>query len=814
MAKIKYTDDKMKKYETHSDMIRDRPLMYIGLLGDMGACHCCKEAINNHIDECSKPISITPGNTIWIEFNEIEDYMISSDNGRGINPNEVTEIFTTLNMGSNTNRDHGSTLGENGVGSLCITAFGRQTILRSCRGLLEKKVYTYTFKEGKLVDETFEPENSKHGFIVEYRPSRKIFGKDAKIDVDHMIEWIRSFRYRMNPKITIHLKTIRRDGSVMEETIKAVPFKQLLVDNNPEFLFPLEEFQVGGETDEEFGGRIQKRNFNMDVVFGYVSGDTTPYVASFCNGAHTTDHGHHLDGVVDGITKYLREATISSMSDKDKDKITIKPEDVQLGMSIAVNLMTNMMILFMAQVKTKLENKKFRVAIASTVYEHMSHLISKGSLKNYCEMIKMNAKARIEASQIRAHNVKDQSSKWNRYDNAQLTPCASTDKTKTEIFICEGLSAKGAIHIARDVVYQAIFSVKGFPLNPYGKSVSQILDNDEYKALVKALGCGIGADFDIKKLNYARIVIATDADMDGYGIRSILAAFFIIFYPEIVKEGRLFIADPPLYQLDYKPQEYVTTKKAWIDIGESIHDKKLIHMEKDKNGAFSAVKDSNLYRNSVEFDRLMPLSSICKLHKYVMFNILTQFAKYLHTSGFENAALSRDQFLDVIKDIKFEFEDEYKEIYSEYRDTYIAFAGVYELKYMGTEIDYQIFTRISPIITVMMKMKTWQPIFIKDKKSKEILTGVAESPIKVIEMVLMALPRRLDRMKGLGQTDKEILARTTLNIETRTLIQVTIDDYESTMNIIRMLRGDSIADIKERKEMMRSFQIDPDDIDT
>jgi DNA gyrase subunit B len=814
MAKVKYSDDKMKKYDTHTDMIRDRPLMYIGLLGNMGACHCCKEDINNHIDECSKPKSVTPGDTIWIELDEINDCMTTSDNGRGINPNEIVEIFTTLNMGSNTTRAHGYTLGENGVGSLCITAFGRETILKDCRDV-EGNIYTYTFREGKLVNETVEPNpDKKHGLIVQYKPSRQIFGKEAHIDVDHMIEWIRAFKYRLNPKITVHLKAIRKGGEVLEETITPVPFQNLITDNNPELMFPVETFDLAGETNEEFGGHITKRTFHLDVAFGYAAGESTPFIASYCNGGHTTDNGHHLDGVVDGITKYLRDQTNSSMSEKEKEKLTIKNEDIQLGMTIAINLMTDMMVLFVGQIKTKLENKKFKADIASAVYEYLSHKISKVTLKNYIDMIKMNAKIRIEASKIRASTVKDQISKWNRYAIEQLIPCASTDKTQTELIICEGLSAKGSLRVARDALYQAIFSVKGFPLNPHGKSVSQIMNNDEYAALVQAMGCGIGPTFDIKKLNYARIIIATDADMDGYGIRSILVAWFLLFFPEIVMEGRLFIADPPLYQIDYKPQEYVTTKKAWFDIGNSIHDKKYVQVEKDRVGEFVPVKNSTLFRDALEFNRAISLANICKLHKYVMFNVLTQIAKYIHDLDAEDAVITPKEFQDMVNNIKFKFTDEYHEIYAEKRDNYIAFAGVYELKYMGTDFTYQMYCRLTPIIRCLIKMKSWNPIYIRDKKSKEVLVGIADSPIKVIETVLISLPKMVDRMKGLGQTDKEILARTTLNITTRTLIQVTIDDYSKALDVVSMLRGDSIADLAERKKMMRSFDIDPDDIDT
>lgn len=511
MKKV-YKDDTISSITNDVERLRTRPLMYVGLLGDKGCNHVCREAINNHIDECSKPANVTPGDTIWIEFDEKNDMMISSDNGRGINTNDVVEIFTTLNSGSNMTRSHGYTLGENGVGSLCITALARETIIKSFRGPNEGVVGTYHFKEGKLVDHTTDPEKDKHGLLVMYKPSQKVFGRDSKIDIPELVDWVRSFRYRMSEKVTIHLKVVWKDGSVLEDTVKAVPFKKIIEDNNEKLIFPVEEIHFNSEMDEEFGGTIQTRSFHLDAAFGYVDSESLPYISSFCNGAFTTDHGSHLDGVVNGITKYLRDATSAALTDKEKEKISITPGDVQTGLTISVNLMTNMMKLFVSQIKTKVANDKLAKFLANSVYEQLTAQSNKVTLKGYIDMIKTNAKARIEANLIRQKTMKEQSGKWDRYSIKQLAPCASMDKTKTELYICEGLSAKGALIISRDPSIQAIFALKGFPLNPFGKSISQILGNDEYKALVATMGCGIGDNFNINKLKYSKIIIATDAD--------------------------------------------------------------------------------------------------------------------------------------------------------------------------------------------------------------------------------------------------------------------------------------------------------------
>ena len=508
MKKV-YKDDEMTSFKNDIERLRNRPLMFIGVLGNDGCNHVCREAINNHIDECSKPASVTPGNEIWITFDEKEDYMVSSDNGRGINPSEIIDIYTTLNMGSNMTRGNGYTLGENGVGTLCISALAREATIISYRGLHDKTVNSYTFKEGKLVDEKHEPDTDKHGLVVMYKPSRKVFGKESHIDVGVMVEWVRAFKYRMSPKFTIHLEVKWKDKSVTTEDIKAVPFQNIITDNNENLIFQPVTLSFDSDMDEEFGGRIQTRSFHCDVAFGYTSSDAV-YQSSFCNGAHTTDHGSHLDGVINGIVKYMKEVTNNSLSDKEKETIAIQNSDIQTGLTISVNLMTDMMRLFVSQIKTKVDNTKLAKQLTSIVYEELSK--QKINVKQYVDMIKLNAKARIEATAIRQKTMKEVSGKWDRYAIPNLLPCASSDKTKTELYICEGLSARGSLRIARDPAFQAIYCIRGFTLNPYGKALSQILENDVNKFLIAILGCGIGDSFNINKLKYSKIIIATDAD--------------------------------------------------------------------------------------------------------------------------------------------------------------------------------------------------------------------------------------------------------------------------------------------------------------
>lgn len=291
-----------------------------------------------------------------------------------------------------------------------------------------------------------------------------------------------------------------------------------------------------------------------------------------------------------------------------------------------------------------------------------------------------------------------------------------------------------------------------------------------------------------------------------------MASFFILFFPDIVKRGMLYIADPPLYQIDYKPQEYVTTKKIYLDISENIYNKTWVHVKKVGND-WERIKDSTLFRDAVNFNRQMRSTDIYRIDRRVMISIVSQTAKFRYDHNM-TGNLDRETFKELIKGISYKFTGDLREIYCEKYNDYIAFAGVYNLRYMGLDLNYATYTKLEPLINTAMKIRTWERIYIMSKKSQEVMTSIAEDPLKVIETVTSVMPKIKDRMKGLGQTNKEILARTTLDPATRTLIRVDINDnYENTLDIIKMLRGSGAEDLQGRKKMISEFDIDADDID-
>lgn len=274
----------------------------------------------------------------------------------------------------------------------------------------------------------------------------------------------------------------------------------------------------------------------------------------------------------------------------------------------------------------------------------------------------------------------------------------------------------------------------------------------------------------------------------------------------------LYIADPPLYQIDYKPQEYVTTKKIYLDICEKIYNSKFTHVAKEGDG-FTPVKNSTLFRDAVNFHRQIRATDVFRVHRNVIFSIVNQTAKYRYDNKLDHH-LSKEEFLDMIKNIEYKFTGPFREIYSEKREGYIAFAGVYDLKYMGIDMNYPVYCKLESLIDSCMNIQTWKKIYIKNKSTKEIMLSIAEDPMKVIECIIALMPKIKDRMKGLGQTNKEILTRTTLDPNTRTLLRVDInDDLEGAMAIIKTLRGSAMEDLQARKAMLAAFEIDADDID-
>lgn len=552
-------DDQYKIIHTDVEKIIARPTMYITAVGEAGAFHMVKEIIDNNRDECIKKDS--PGNQIYVEITNKQ--LITRDNGRGIPTNIIREVFETLQAGTNMTRSgHNQTSGENGAASTCMVATSSYLEVTTIRPN-EKKKMTLIYKDAKLESETCEEyTGNDHGLIVTFRPSKRVLGVDT-LPV-HMIEpWLKDFDFTLSPNIKMDYKINGKEHHVEHKELYRFFDRDLKL--NEDKLCSTLVFPIKGDLLETFMDKTYNRTFNAEVAIVYSNpehykGEDIWY--SWMNMIYTKRNGDHFDGVKRGFIKALTERVYRKNKKLDGEDIK---KDIEAHLNIVVNAKCDMAHMFSAQGKDCVLSKDILKGFMEATYNELSK--SRNSvLDEMVEIVVGNHRARVEGEKARKISSTSKALKnWVRPDS--FIPCSSVKTVEPkELYLVEGLSAGGGIRAARNSKFQAILQFRGKSLNVWNQDLARILKSEPWLNLVKVLGCGIGPTFDIRKLNFDKIILATDADIDGYHIRTGWCSFFMKEMPEIITAGKLYVAEPPLYQLvKGKEKMYVATQTEYIE---------------------------------------------------------------------------------------------------------------------------------------------------------------------------------------------------------------------------------------------------------
>ena len=551
-----FKDDKMNIIERDIDKIIARPMQYISALGDLGIFHICKEIVDNAWDECRKKES--PADKIEVFINDKK--IIVRDNGRGIPTDTIQKVFETIQAGSNMERAGGYTAGENGVGTTCAVAMASELKAQTIRPN-EKKILTLVYQNGRLVYRKEEKYTGKdHGMVVSFSPSKKLMGTD-KIPIDMLKTWFKDFDYTLPRGIKMEYTIGHETFKVEHKTIDE--FFDIDIKKEHRFCSPL-RFKCSGGLKETYRDKEYDRTFEIDAAIVYSSGDYRGELIehSWMNHIHTTQNGSHVNGIVNGFIKYMTEKVVvknKKLADEDLKK------DILAHFNIVVKGECNMAHMFSSQAKHTVNSQQLGIAIRNAAYETLKNM-NQRVIDDMVDVIIANHRARIEGEKARDINRSTKEIKtWTIPDS--FIPCANvkTEQPK-ELFLVEGNSAGGGIRGGRNGKFQAILMFKGKSLNVWDNDLDRVLKSEPWLNLVKILGCGIGSGFDIKKLKYDKIIIATDADVDGYHIRVGFISFFVKYMPEIIRAGKLYIAEPPLYKLQRgKDVSYVATRREYMD---------------------------------------------------------------------------------------------------------------------------------------------------------------------------------------------------------------------------------------------------------
>ena len=546
--------------------------------------------------------------------------------------------------------------------------------------------------------------------------------------------------------------------------------------------------------DETVLGKVYHRKFNIEVAMMYSDPDSykgEDIRQSWMNMIHTYENGSHMDGVIRGFSRFITEKIVKSnkkLEDADLRK------DILAHLNVVIKANCNFANMFSAQAKYMVFNKELGKAIESCVYHKLLEMNSSNAINSICNAIIGNHRARIEGEKARnVASVTRVKKQWTTPDS--YLPCSSvkTDMPK-ELFIVEGKSAGGGLTGARDARYQAILMCKGKGLNVYDVPLDKVVISDSWKNMVPILGCGVGPTFDMKKLKFDKIIIATDADIDGFQIRTILCTFFKKFLPEIIDAGKLYIAEPPLYKLvNGKDVSYVATQTEYIEkCIKSIGD---VHIDfPDAKGANVDIQD--FIREAFDYLNILKECSIDRsVNRYLLEHIAHGLAQYGDVNGFvKNVDKWIRSLVKIYPELGFN------------HDTNQVVATI-DLIDQLVVVDEELYASLLPIIEIIRKYGMLIH-YTSDKRSMNKQTALSG----FFEFIEDLYPVIKGRYKGLGSSDAIVMREVVMDPRTRRIIRVTANDI-NTMEKMGALVGNGKENIYQRKEMLMDFKFTKADID-
>ena len=541
------------------EAVRKRPGMYIGSVSTKGLNHLIYEIVDNAVDEHLAGFCTEIHVTL-----EKDGSATISDNGRGVPVGMHAKgvsaeriVYTTLHAGGKFDDSAYKTSGGlHGVGSSVVNALSAYMDVQVSRdGYIhhdryERGIPVVELEEGLLptIGKT-----RKTGTKVNFLPDDTIFEK-TKFKAEEVKSRMHETTY-LNPNLTIIFEDLR--GTEPEHIVYHEP------DGILGFIRELNAKKESVHEPVYFKGEAD--GIEVEVAFQYVN-EFHENILGFCNNIYNSEGGTHLTGFKTTFTtvinQYARELGIL----KDKDP-NFTGADVRNGMTAIVSI-KHPDPRFEGQTKTKLDNPDASKATGKVVGEEIVRFFDRNleTLKNVIGCAEKAAKIRKTEEKAKTNLLTKQ--KYSFDSNGKLANCESRDASKCEIFIVEGDSAGGSAKTARDRMYQAILPIRGKILNVEKASIDKVLANAEIKTMINAFGCGFsegyGNDFDITKLRYDKIIIMADADVDGAHISTLLLTLFYRFMPELIQEGHVYIAMPPLYKAMPKKgeEEYLYDDKA------------------------------------------------------------------------------------------------------------------------------------------------------------------------------------------------------------------------------------------------------------
>jgi len=735
------------------EAVRKRPGMYIGDTNINGLHHMIYEVVDNSIDEamagyCDK---------ITIEITN-EGSAIISDNGRGIptdmHPTEkisaATVVLTVLHAGGKFDKDtYKVSGGLHGVGVSVVNALSKKLILKINRN--GKKHYQEFEKGIPVTDLEVVGDTNRTGTTVEFWPDDSIF-EVTEFNYDTLAKRFKELAY-LNPKITIVFK----DHRVGKEEVYHFEggTKQFVEDLNKADAI-IKPLQIQDKVDD----------IEVDIALLY----NTTYqekLYSFVNNIKTPEGGTHEAGFRAGLTRAISKYISKNAAQREKD-VKISGDDVKEGL-IAIVSVKVPEPQFEGQTKGKLGSSYVRPIVQKLTNEALSKYFEENPIEAKAIMNKALAAARGREAAKKARELtrkKDSISVGTL--PGKLADCQSKDASLSELYLVEGDSAGGSAKQGRDRVFQAILPLKGKILNVEKSRIDKILKSDEITNIITALGCGIGEEFNEDKLRYHKIIVMTDADVDGSHIQTLLLTFLFRFLKPIIEKGYVYLAQPPLYRYKKGKKEiYLKDDRAMNEFLIETGIESFEFEGMGKQDLADLFKIVSAYRSVLK--ELEKRFHVIEVVQYLIENpdiialkgdeLYKEIEKYISSLGYNIL----NKYID----------DTIVHLYIQTND------GLEEIK-----IDDNLFT--SPLYTEAVYINTKireRDIELTNSELLTMLNDIEKNAKK---------GAYIQRYKGLGEMNPEQLWETTMDPSNRRLLRITVDDAEVASDTFTLFMGDEV----------------------
>ncbi len=785
------------------EAVRLRPAMYIGSTGEAGLHHLVYEVVDNSVDEALAGYA----SEITVTLHS-DDSVTVVDNGRGI-PVDIHEgegisaaevVLTKLHAGgkfdSNTYKVSG---GLHGVGVSCVNALSEALHLEIWRkGSTWEQDYERGVPKARLA-ETGRA-GRKTGTKITFKADTTIMTA-TRFDFDILANRLRQLAF-LNKGLKIILVDERGEDERREEFFYSGGIAEFIKHlNRGKTVLHDKPIHFEGERDLPHG------RLYMEVALQY-NDSYSETVFSFANNINTVDGGSHLSGFRSALTRTINAAGQQGGVFKEKENLT--GDDVREGLTAVISVKLPQPQ-FEGQTKGKL-NSNITGEVTQLINEKLGEFFD----KNPVVMRKIVSKA-IDASRAReaARKARDLTRRKGALDSGglpgKLADCQERDPDRCELFLVEGESAGGTAKSGRDRRYQAILPLKGKILNVEKARYDKMLGHEEIRAMITAIGTGIGKgeDFDLAKLRYGKIIIMTDADVDGSHIRTLLLTFFFRHMQQLITRGKVFVAQPPLYRIKKgKSEKYIKDDKEFTrEILRRATENLTVEIGTDP-ATSQKLESSDLRSFLMSLDELQ---QVCRrLERRVrdgrIVDVLLETNLPAETKAdFQEETKVRtllEQLQAVKLDAHIEREEEHSAWMIGYKDPTNA------TRYINTEfLAMPEFRRLRALVKQIAKNNTPPFVVVKETRRetlnnwRELLAYVKNEGTREVT---------IQRYKGLGEMNASQLWDTTMNAETRTLLQVDLKDFAETEPIFSTLMGE---DVEARRKFIEENALDVRNLD-